>query len=142
MGRAGILDRMPVSEKELSGADMKDDGDVAIDEVHPSAGRGQPAASKGGAKDLMDLNDLLDDGPPAAAAIHQAVTSSGGGDLMDMLDLGGGAPAPAPSSGAPAAGLGDLNLLGDIFGGFSTPLHSTPPCVLNSRSSERGVDSR
>merc|ERR1719446_1835218 len=39
--RAGILDRMPVSEREIAGAESRDVGDASIDEVHPSAAGGR-----------------------------------------------------------------------------------------------------
>mmetsp|Transcript_145548 Transcript_145548/g.362953 ORF Transcript_145548/g.362953 Transcript_145548/m.362953 type:complete len:838 (-) Transcript_145548:453-2966(-) len=131
--RAGILDRMPVSEREIAGAESRDIGDASIDEVHPSAGgrSGPGVGAAAPAKDLLDLNDLLDDGPPAAAAAKPAAPAAGaplmgggggGGDLLDLLD-----PSPAPAAAAPAApapaagGPADLGLLGDIFGGAPAP---------------------
>jgi AP-1 complex subunit gamma-1 len=71
--RAGILDRMPVSEREIAGAESRDLGDTAIDEVLPNAGGGgggvgRASAPPKGGGDLLDLNDLLDDAPPAAKA--------------------------------------------------------------------------
>mmetsp|Transcript_58552 Transcript_58552/g.130822 ORF Transcript_58552/g.130822 Transcript_58552/m.130822 type:complete len:832 (+) Transcript_58552:32-2527(+) len=129
--RAGILDRMPVPEREIGGAESRDVGDASIDEV-PSGGA---RASAGGGKDLLDLNDLLDApaSQPAPAAAAPAVGGGsggggggGGGDLLDLLDLsdGGGGAAPAPvASGAPG---GDLGLL-DIFGaGGAAPTAPAP----------------
>lgn len=116
--RAGILDRMPVSEREVGVADGRPTGDASIDEVPPSSGSRAPASgvapAQGGPADLLDLNNLLDDPKPVAAAPAPA---SGGGDLLDLLDMGGGG-APAPAAAAPAAAApgADLGLL-DIFGG-------------------------
>lgn len=121
--RAGILDRMPVSEQTGVGADIAT-GDVTNDEVPPSdasrpAGIGS-APAKGAAADLLDLNDLLDDPKPAAQA--QPAPSGGGGgggDLLDLLDMGGGGAPAAPAAGYPpaaAAPSADLGLM-DIFGG-------------------------
>ena len=116
--RAGILDRMPVPEREIGGAESRDVGDASIDEVPSGGPRGSGAPVTGG-KDLLDLNDLLD--APASQPSGPAVSApsgpsgpSGGGDLLDLLDGGGGgaAPPPGPSAGAG----GDLGLL-DIFGG-------------------------
>jgi len=66
--RAGILDRMPVPERDIAGAESRDVGDSSIDEVHPSAagGRPGPIGAAAPAKDLLDLNDLLD-GPSTSA---------------------------------------------------------------------------
>eukprot|EP00929_Paragymnodinium_shiwhaense_P095776 TRINITY_DN5704_c0_g1_i1.p1 TRINITY_DN5704_c0_g1~~TRINITY_DN5704_c0_g1_i1.p1 ORF type:complete len:839 (+),score=220.30 TRINITY_DN5704_c0_g1_i1:90-2606(+) len=127
--RAGILDRMPVSEDGPSG-DSRAVGDASIDQVPPGGARngtgggGAPAASGGGGGDLLDL--LIDDGPapaakPAAAAPAAVAPArgGGGGDLLDLLD--GPAAAPAPAAASPgAAGGGDLGLL-DIFGGSAAP---------------------
>jgi len=96
--RPGILDRMPVPEKEIGGAGSRE-GPVPV------------AAGTGGAKDLLDLNDLLD-GPaaaaPAATSAGYPAPSSGGGDLLDLLDGGPSATAPAPAT----AGDGLLDILG------------------------------
>jgi len=128
--RAGILDRMPVSEKEVGGDRAV--GDSSIDEVLPGVGGSAPAPVRagggGGGGDLLDL--LNDDGPssgggsaPSAPAVFSSSAGGGGGGAGDLLDLlgGGGDPTPAPAA-APAAvggggGGGDLGLLGDIFGG-------------------------
>ncbi|CAK9035289.1 unnamed protein product [Durusdinium trenchii] len=97
--RAGILDRMPVPEKEIGGADSRD---------RPAPVGGAPT----GGKDLLDLNDLLD-GPAAPSATSNVVStpaypaSGGGGDLLDLLD-GGPPTAPAPTMG----GDGLLDMLG------------------------------
>jgi len=124
--RAGILDRMPVSEKEIGGAESRDVGDSSIDEVPPSGVRPGGAPAVGGSKggDLLDLNDLLDAGPVAAPARPAASSPSGGGggggggDLLDLLDGGGAAPSPVPQvSGGGGAGLGLL----DLFGGGDSP---------------------
>jgi len=76
--RAGILDRMPVSEKEIAGAESRAVGDSCIDEVPTASGR--PSAPKKGGGDLLDLNDLLDGGgaaaAPAAAVVATCLTSS------------------------------------------------------------------
>lgn len=115
--RAGILDRMPVPEKEIAGAESRAVGDASIDEVPPSAGAGGGgggAPAPAGGKDLLDLNDLLG-GPtetPSVAAVPAAAPAGGAGDLLDLLGGGGAAPAPAA---APAGGP-DMGLL-DIFGG-------------------------
>eukprot|EP00933_Yihiella_yeosuensis_P042198 TRINITY_DN36732_c0_g1_i1.p1 TRINITY_DN36732_c0_g1~~TRINITY_DN36732_c0_g1_i1.p1 ORF type:complete len:856 (-),score=187.40 TRINITY_DN36732_c0_g1_i1:76-2556(-) len=126
--RAGILDRMPVSEKEIGGAESRDIGDSSIDEVPPRGGSA-PVQAGGGGGDLLDLNDLLDGpsggGAPAPVAAAPAMGGGGGGDLLDLLDGGGGAPAPVV--GAPAGGA-DLGLL-DIFGGGGAapaPVAPTP----------------
>ena len=123
--RTGILDRMPVPEREIGGAESRDVGDASIDEV-PSGGARAPAG--GGGKDLLDLNDLLDapasqPSGPAPVAAAAASSGGGGGDLLDLLDGGGGAAAPAPAAGA--AG-GDLGLL-DIFGGGAEPAAPAQP---------------
>jgi len=118
--RAGILDRMPVSEREVGGADIAT-GDASIDEVPPAgaarSGGVAPAAPAGGG-DLLDLNDLLGDDNSKPAAAAAPASSGGGGDLLDLLDMGGGgaAPAAAPAAAAAPAGGADLGLL-DIFGG-------------------------
>lgn len=120
--RTGILDRMPVSERDVGG-EARPTGDASIDEVPSTApapvGGGRATAAPQG--DLLDLNDLL--GGPEQPAVQQPAApptgGGGGGDLLDLLDIGGTAPAPTP---APAMGGGgnDLGLL-DIFGGSSTP---------------------
>lgn len=131
--RAGILDRMPVSEKEIGGAESRDVGDASIDEVPPSGSRFAPTSrgTDGAGKDLLDLNDLLD-GPSTGPAGYPAtastgprpVTGGGGGDLLDLLDGVGGAPSSQTIS-APVAGA-DLGLL-DIFGGVAaSPAIATP----------------
>ena len=108
--RAGILDRMPVPEKEIGAGESRAIGDASIDEV-PSAG---PNLGKG--KDLLDLNDLLD--APAAAPAPAA--ASGGGDLLDLLDgLGGAAPAPAPA--APGGTPEFMDLFGGSGGSAEAP---------------------
>lgn len=118
--RAGILDRMPVSENDIAGAGGRPTGDKTIDEVPPSGGGSRPAgggtAPPKKTDDLLDL--LLDDAPassptPAAAPMAAVSGGSGGGDLLDMLDMGGSSPAAAPQGGG---GGGDLGLM-DIFGG-------------------------
>jgi len=135
--RAGILDRMPVPEKEIT--DNRAVGDASIDEVLPGAtapsGGGSMApiggatSAKGGG-DLLDL--LLDDTPssaPAKPAAMAAVGGGGGGDLLDLLDAGPSAPAPMPQA-LPAAtpgGAADLGLL-DIFGGSpAAPVAAAAP---------------
>lgn len=111
--RPGILDRMPVPEKEIGGAETRDIGDASIDEV-PRASRGPVGPVGGGGKDLLDLNDLLDGqaapatGGTGGTAAYPA-TGGGGGDLLDLLD--GGAPAAPSQAPAPAEGFMD------IFGG-------------------------
>lgn len=126
--RAGILDRMPVSEN----GDRKPTGDASVDEVPPAAA-GRPAAAAaapaaGGGADLLDL--LLDDGPaatPAAAtyAAPAAASGGGGGDLLDLLDGPQvAAAAPAVPAAAPLGG-GDAGLL-DIFGGMPAAAPAAP----------------
>lgn len=117
--RAGILDRMPVSERGLNGDDGREVGDASIDEVPPvsSAPRaGGDAGRGGGGGDLLDLGDLLDQGPPRQAASAPPAGGGGGGNLLDLMDIGGAAPAgqaaPAPAAAPPGA---DVALL-DIFG--------------------------
>merc|ERR1712050_560639 len=91
--RAGILDRMPVSEKEIGSAEGKRDiGDDSIDGVPSSNNRSAPAPAAP-KNDLLDLNDLLDSPAPQTSA--PPVANSGGGAL-DMLDLLGGGGAAAP----------------------------------------------
>jgi len=133
--RAGILDRMPVPEREIGGAESRDVGDSSIDEVPSGGGARAPPA---GGKDLLDLNDLLDapasqpsgPAPVAPASVGGGGGGGGAGDLLDLLDGGGGgAAAPAPGPG----GGGDLGLL-DIFGGESEPAppvaaQEAPPMV-------------
>jgi AP-1 complex subunit gamma-1 len=133
--RAGILDRMPVSEREVGGADNRPAGDASIDEV-PSASNGGPAPigvaaapAQGGAADLLDLNDLLDDGPKPAAQ-PAAPAPQAGGNLLDLLDMGGGAAPVAPAPVAAAPGGADLGLL-DIFGGGAALAPAAaPPATL------------
>mmetsp|Transcript_81175 Transcript_81175/g.180558 ORF Transcript_81175/g.180558 Transcript_81175/m.180558 type:complete len:841 (-) Transcript_81175:44-2566(-) len=143
--RAGILDRMPVSEKEIAGAESRDVGDSSIDEVPPSSGGGQgarPAQGGGAAKDLLDLNDLLDTPSQAPKPAAPAVGGGGGGsgDLLDLLDAGpaaaaAAAPAPAPAAaamlgGAPGgAGPADLGLLDIFSGGAAAPAAAAPQQV-------------
>lgn len=118
--RAGILDRMPVSEREVGGADGRPTGDNSIDGVPPSGsatGSRAPAAAPAAQGDLLDLNDLLGGDQPAAQSPAKPAGGGGGGDLLDLLDMGGGgAPAPAAAPAAAPAGGADLGLL-DIFGG-------------------------
>jgi AP-1 complex subunit gamma-1 len=131
--RSGILDRMPVSEKQF-GDDSVPTGDASIDEV-PSAGAPRPAntASVGapapaGGADLLDLNDLLGDAP-AAPTQPAPAAPTGGGDILDLLDMGGGGGGAAPAPAYPAAtgGGADLGLL-DIFGGGApAPTPATAP---------------
>jgi len=125
--RAGILDRMPVPEGEIASAESRAVGDRTIDEV-PTTSVPQTTASpaRGGGDNLLDLGDLLDDGPPqpagkAASASPMAPAMSGGNDLLDLLG-GGSTQATAPS---PAA-AGDLGLL-DLFGGSPAP---SPPAMM------------
>jgi AP-1 complex subunit gamma-1 len=119
--RTGILDRMPVSERDVGG-ESRPTGDASIDEVPSTAPRpvaGTTSAPQG-VGDLLDLNDLLGDDGPKPPVQPAAPTTGGGGDLLDLLDIGGGgstAPTPAPVVGG---GGNDLGLL-DIFGGSSTP---------------------
>lgn len=134
--RSGILDRMPVSEKDVGG-DGKPAGDASVDEVPPAAaGRSAPTAAvapAGGGADLLDL--LLDDGPAAAPAATTAAapalggSAGGGGDLLDLLDVGG-PPAAAATAAVPAAvaplGASDTGLI-DIFGG--TPAAAPAPAA-------------
>lgn len=115
--RAGILDRMPVSEREVGGADAREVGDNSIHEVHPS---GAKPVGTNQVQDMIGLDDLLGDGPTTAqpAAPATAAVGGGGGNLLDIMDLKGGATsAPTAATPAPAASPTDLNLLGDIFGG-------------------------
>lgn len=148
--RAGILDRMPVSEKEIAGAESRDIGDASIDEVLPGA-TSRPrgvVGEKGSAKDLLDLNDLLDGGPstqprPAAPIVGGGPPARGAGDLLDLLD----APATGPGAGvavgaAPGSGPADLGLL-DIFGGASPGVmpaavaQESPPIVAYEKAGLR-----
>jgi len=135
--RAGILDRMPVSEREVGhDGGSCPTGDASIDEVPPASGSragvapGQAPAVGGGA-DLLDLNDLLDDPKPAATQAAPANSPAGGGgggggDLLDLLDMGGGGAAPAPAAAAPANTSADLGLM-DIFGGGApAPVAAAP----------------
>mmetsp|Transcript_20671 Transcript_20671/g.33376 ORF Transcript_20671/g.33376 Transcript_20671/m.33376 type:complete len:828 (+) Transcript_20671:132-2615(+) len=119
--RTGILDRMPVSERDVGG-ESRPTGDASIDEVPSTAPRpvGGSAAPPQGGGDLLDLNDLLsmDDGPKPPVQTS-APTTGGGGDLLDLLDLGGGT-APTPPAPVVGGGGADLGLL-DIFGGGSAP---------------------
>jgi len=133
--RAGILDRMPVSEVNSNGRDV---GDASIDEVPPGAsggGSARPSGSPavgggpvggGPPKDLLDLDDLLwgDSGGAPVAPQAPAVAPSGGGGGMDLLDMLGGSPAPAaqPAAASPGGGAGpaDLGLM-DIFGASPAP---------------------
>eukprot|EP00930_Biecheleria_cincta_P001624 TRINITY_DN102759_c0_g1_i1.p1 TRINITY_DN102759_c0_g1~~TRINITY_DN102759_c0_g1_i1.p1 ORF type:complete len:828 (+),score=186.94 TRINITY_DN102759_c0_g1_i1:77-2560(+) len=133
--RAGILDRMPVPEKEIAGAESRAVGDATIDEVPPSAsgggGYGGGAPALAGGKDLLDLNDLLGgptETPSVVAAPAAAPAGGGAGDLLDLL--GGGGAAPAAPAGGP-----DMGLL-DIFGGgpaaaapAATTAQEGPPIV-------------
>jgi len=117
--RAGILDRMPVSEREVGGSDMP--ARSTEDEAPQSYGTsGVPAAAPAqGMGDLLDLNDLLGGESKPATQSQPAPSGGGGGgggDLLDLLDMGGGgAPAAAPATNA-AAPAADLGLM-DIFGG-------------------------
>mmetsp|Transcript_57975 Transcript_57975/g.101586 ORF Transcript_57975/g.101586 Transcript_57975/m.101586 type:complete len:845 (-) Transcript_57975:103-2637(-) len=137
--RAGILDRMPVSEKDVGGSDSRAVGDASIDEVPPpGAAPGRPAGvAPGAAKqmdNLIDINDLLGDEPtPQQSQPAAAAPQGGGGNVLDLLnlDLGGPAAAPAPGAPAPAAapaaaaGGVDLGLM-DIFGGGAPAAPAMP----------------
>jgi len=108
--RPGILDRMPVPEKEIG-----------------AAGSAAPVVAASGGKDLLDLNDLLD--APSGAAVPSTSpapaaypAASGGGDLLDLLD-GGPAAAPAP---APMAGDGLLDILGGPAGVMPAATEAAP----------------
>lgn len=128
--RAGILDRMPVSDKETVGGDNRAVGDMSIDEVPPGAANSRPigggVAAPAPTGDLLDL--LLDDGPcmgGGAPVNSMSSAPSGGGGLLDDL-LGGGGPSPAPMMSSPAGGGGgDLGLL-DMFGGGGAPAATSP----------------
>jgi AP-1 complex subunit gamma-1 len=134
--RAGILDRMPVSENDVSEG-SREVGDEKISEVPPNAGGsrggGGGAAAPAGGGDLLDL--LLDDGPAASPAPRAAAAPApamgggggGGGDLLDLLDAGPAAPS-MPAAPAPAAG-GDLGLL-DIFGGGGAAPAASPMMAM------------
>jgi len=93
--RAGILDRMPVPEGEIASAESRAVGDRTFDEVPTASAPRTAAAPAGGADNLLDLGDLLDDGPPqqtgkTASAAPVAPAASGGHN--DLLDLLGGGP--------------------------------------------------
>ncbi|CAJ1349214.1 unnamed protein product, partial [Effrenium voratum] len=124
--RAGILDRMPVNDKEIGGAETRAVGDSTIDGVPSGAGSGPGPMIGGGAKDLLDLNDLLD-GPsagPPAGGVPPTTGGAGGG--------GGGPPsAPGPSAPGPAAG-GDGLL--DIFSGGAPAAAEAPPMVAYEKN--------
>mmetsp|Transcript_22524 Transcript_22524/g.49767 ORF Transcript_22524/g.49767 Transcript_22524/m.49767 type:complete len:831 (-) Transcript_22524:121-2613(-) len=119
--RAGILDRMPVSEKDVAGADGRAVGDSSIHEVLPSATGARPDGRASGGQGGGDLLDLLDDGPPAPVQPASSPVAArgggggGGGDLLDLLDAGPVAPS-APGPAAAAQSPADMGLL-DIFGG-------------------------
>lgn len=115
--RAGILDRMPVSEKE---PDYRPSGDTSIDEVPTPASSGPiGGGGGGGGGDLLDLGDLLGDGPAKPAAAQPPPPAGGGMDLLDML--GDSSPAPAPMNVMPAAPApADDGLLG-LFGDAPAP---------------------
>jgi len=112
--RAGILDRMPVSEGQVGGDDDRPAGDAGIDEA-PRGGGGAPPPAQGGG-DLLDLLDTSGPVTQAPAAPVGGGGGGGGGDLLDLLDLGGGAPAAPSAPAAAPAPSADLGLL-DIFGG-------------------------
>jgi len=129
--RSGILDRMPVADREIGGAESRDIGDASIDEVPPAgASRGPaPVGGGGGAKDLLDLNDLLDAGAaPQSAPAPAAGGGGGGGDLLDLLDVGLAAPAPAAGV-ADMAGAGGLL---DMFGGGGPAPAAVPVAAQES----------
>lgn len=133
--RAGILDRMPVSEKDVAGSDSRAVGDASIDEVPPpGAATGRPvgaspsAAKPAGGGDLLDLNDLLGDEPTPQQS-QPAPAAGGGGNLLDLLDMGGPAAAP-PAAAAPAAAPAGVDLgLMDIFGGGAPAAPAMAPAV-------------
>jgi len=128
--RAGILDRMPVPEKDIASADSRDVGNRTLDVAAPagasSSGKALPAAAASGP--AGDLLDLLDTGPapaPAVAAQGPAATGGPAGDLLDFLGGGGSSQA---STAAPVStgGPGDLGLM-DIFGGdAAAPVAQAP----------------
>jgi len=113
--RSGILERMPVPERDLSNVGT---GDTSIDEVPAGAAAGAPTSAgpaAGEGTNLLDLNDLLD--TPAAAPVSAPSPSPVSGDLLDLL--GNPAPTVAAAPSAPSGGV-DLGLL-DIFGGTAPP---------------------
>jgi len=136
--RAGILDRMPVSDREIAGAESRDIGETSIEEVHSAASQ-RPKSS--GKDDLLDL--LLDDPAPQTSASNPPASGGpsslpvggglvggggGGGDLLDLLDGGSSAPpAAGPAPTIAAGGPADLGLLGDIFGGSTISPPTTAP---------------
>ena len=113
--RAGILDRMPVPEKEIGGAETRVVGDASIDEVPTKS-----TISKG-KNDLLDLNDLLDAPSGQPAPVAQAPPPSSGGDLLDLLDA-------APAANPPASQAAAEGFL-DIFGGTPAAAQEVPPMV-------------
>ena len=114
--RAGILDRMPVPEKEIGGAETRVVGDASIDEVPTNTSKGKPGKS-----DLLDLNDLLDAPREQQAPANQAPPPSSGGDLLDLLDAAPAANPPAPQA-TPEGFL-------DIFSGTPAASQEAPPMV-------------
>merc|ERR1740123_1421292 len=134
--RAGILDRMPVSEKDIAGAESRTVGDSSISEVPVAATQAAPVAAATAAPASNDLLDLLDAGSPAPPPQQQAapVSSGGGaGDLLDLLDVGTstGPPPAIGSGGAMAGGGGAEQSLMDIFGGGAPA--QAPPAAMASQ---------
>ena len=133
-----FLRRMPVNDKEIGGAETRAVGDSTIDGVPSGAGSGPGPMIGGGAKDLLDLNDLLD-GPSAGTA------GGGGGDVNVTLLRRGSLSIHLQSKGAlvPMAtgGLGKSILPGVILIVFLVSFLVQRRCVKPfTNRSLRGID--
>jgi len=146
--RAGVLDRMPVSDKINLNPVLEDDGDneYTVSRDMKSADAGGAQAAGAGAGDLLDLLDMGGDAPAQAIPTQQAAPApavGGGGGAMDLLDLLGGDPVPSAAPSAPAStpafGGGDGGLL-DLMGGGSLPSGGAAPPSLSSPGSVIGFD--
>jgi len=147
--RAGVLDRMPVSDKINLNPVLDDDNEdnqfsYSKDGKTADGGDGLPPSGAAAAPDLLDLLDLGGDEPTTAsvpAHIPAASPVSGSGAL-DLLDLIGGDPIPAATPSVPASthafGGADGGLL-DLIGGGSLPSGGAVPSASTPTTMEKVI---